>query len=191
MLVHGHVAIVRSALFAGMLAVNLAACQRTLSNQPATRDEADWVARAVRFRATFSAWVGCYEVDAGAWTGDTSRSAPKRFAVPHLIRLDIERSGSYMQLRPLPDTGSGYSTAGWRASGPNPKADSLFLIWQAEPGALFGPALIARLARTANSYRGMLQPSTDIRGSDLPYRPVTATRTDCGTQVEPPPSDER
>lgn len=170
----------KPSLLAFLLAIGLAC--HPLSQQHA---DAEWEARDEQFRNRFAAWVGCYDVRAGFWTGDTRR-VPARFVFPSHIRLDVARHDSYMLLRPLPDSSSGYQTAGWRASGPDPARESLFLIWQHDPHLVFGPSIHGALTPAGNSYQGTLRPATDIRGSELPYRDVTLTPVACNGEFKPP-----
>ena len=175
----------KPSLVACAIATCLAACHLP-GRHDVSEGDPEWEARDERFRQSFAAWVGCYELRAEPWVGGTTQLYRARFALPSHIRLDIGRHDSYMLLRPLPDPSSGYGTAGWRASGPDPQRDSLFLIWQRDARLLFGPAVHAALAPAGDSYQGTLRHATDIRGLELPFRSVVVTRTDCETQFGPP-----
>jgi hypothetical protein len=154
-------------------------CASSRGAAAASDGDRNWESHDASRRARLSRWIGCYSVEAGLWSGDTSSTRPPRLKIPTEVRLDIARQDGYLALRPLPDSASGFTTAGWSASGPNPLVDTLLLTWQEDAHVLFSAQLVATLVREGNAFRGRLEPVSDMRPFVAPSLELRLTRGKC------------
>jgi uncharacterized protein YceK len=170
-----------------LLAVSGCASVRHASD-PARESPAEYEARMAAVAARDSLWAGCYQLDIGPWTlspthADTSLGMRPAFDPPAKIELVARNYDGYLLVKPQPSPRAPYSTAGWRASGPNPQRDTLFLIWRASATRLFSANVSSALMATTmagGQYRGHLSVGSDIVTQFVaPYREVTLSRTGC------------
>jgi hypothetical protein len=153
------------------------------AHQPATERPGDLIPIEERFLAVLRPHAGCYTLSFGEWQvvpGGMSLAYPQfspAFLPPRVVRLDTLVQYGHLRLVPPADSATGFGFAYWYR---REATDSLFLNWEpyGANGMSWSTFSVALVPATSD-LRGTAQMKSDVRGPPLPFREVTARRTQC------------